>query len=83
MDEEIRRIENNQTWNLVDVPEDKDVISVKWIYITKQDTKGNVEKYKERLVARGFTQQPGIDYNETFPPVVCMDTVRVVLAISA
>jgi hypothetical protein len=42
MDEEIICIKNNQTWNLVDVPEDKDVISVKWIYKTKQDAKGNV-----------------------------------------
>jgi hypothetical protein len=42
MDEEIRCIENNQTWKVVDVPEDKDVISVKWIYKTKQGTKGNV-----------------------------------------
>jgi hypothetical protein len=54
MDEEIKCIENNQTWKLVDVPEDKDVISVKWIYKTKQDANGNVQKHKERLVARGF-----------------------------
>jgi len=57
MDEEIKCIENNQTWKLVDVPEDKDVISVKWIYKTKQDAKGKVQKKKGRLVARGFTQQ--------------------------
>jgi hypothetical protein len=81
MDEEMRCIEKNQTWNLVDVPEDKDVISVKWIYKTKQDVEGNVQKYKERLVARGFTQQPRIDYNETFAPVARMDTVRTVLVI--
>jgi hypothetical protein len=83
MDEEIECIENNQTWKLVDVPEDKDVISVKWIYKTKQDADGNVQKHKERLVARGFTQQPGIDFNETFAPVAWMDTVRTVLAIVA
>jgi hypothetical protein len=83
MDEEIRCIERNQTWKLVDVPDDKDVISVKWIYKTKQDAEGKVQKYKARLVARGFTQQPGIDFNETFAPVACMDTVRTVLAIVA
>jgi hypothetical protein len=83
MDEEIRCIENNQTWKLVDVPDDKDVISVKRIYKTNQDEEGKIQKYKERLVVRGFTQQPGIDYNETFAPFSLMDTVRTVLAIVA
>jgi hypothetical protein len=82
MDEEIRCIENNQIWNLVDVPEYKDVISVKWIYKTKKDAEGNVQKYKARLVARGFTQQPEIDYNETFAPVMRMDTIITMLVIS-
>ena len=50
---------------------------------TKQDADGNVQKHKERMVARGFTQQPGIDFNETFAPVALMDTVRTVLAIVA
>jgi hypothetical protein len=81
MDEEIRCIENNQTWKFVDVLEDKYVISVKWIYKTKQYAEGNVQKYKERLVAKGFTQQPGIDYNETIAPVTCMDIVRAMLDI--
>jgi hypothetical protein len=58
MDDEIKCIENNQTWKLVYVPKDKDVISVKWIYKNKKDAEGNVEKHKQRLVARGFTQQP-------------------------
>ena len=55
MDEEIECIEKNQTWELVDVPKGKDVISVKWINKTKQDADGNVQKHKERMVARGFT----------------------------
>jgi hypothetical protein len=83
MDEEIRGIEKNQTWNFVNLPKYKDVISVKWIYKTKQDAEGNMQKYKERLVARGFTQQPRIDFNETFAPVGRMDIVRTVLAIVA
>jgi hypothetical protein len=69
MDKEIKCIENNQTWMLVYVLEDKDVISVRWIYKTKQDADGNVQKHKEILVARGFTQQLEIDFNETFAPV--------------
>ena len=55
MDEEIECIEKNETWELVDVPKDKDVIIVKWIYKTKQDGDGNVQKHKARMVARGFT----------------------------
>ena len=66
MDKEIKCIEKNQTWELVDVPKDKDVINVKWIYKTKKDADGNVQKHKARMVARGFTQQPNIDFNETF-----------------
>ena len=50
---------------------------------TKQDVDGNVQKHKARIVARGFTQQPGIEFNETFAPVACMDTIRIVLAIDA
>ena len=68
---------------MVDVPKEKDVISVKWIYKTKQDVDGNVQKHKERMVARGFTQQPDIVFNKTFAPVACMDIVRTVLAIAA
>ena len=55
MDEEIECIEKNQTWELVDVPKDKDVISVKWIYKTKQDVDGNVQKHKEKISKRVHT----------------------------
>ena len=55
MDEEIECIEKNQTWELVDVPKDKDVINFKWIYKTKKDADGNVQKHKARMVARGLT----------------------------
>ena len=55
MDEEIECIDKNQTWELVDVPKDKDVINVKWIYKNKQDANGNVQKHKARMVARGLT----------------------------
>ena len=76
-------IEKNQTWELVNAPKDKDVISVKWIYKTKQDADGNVQKNKEIMVEKGFTQQPDIEFNETFAPVARMDTVRIVLDIVA
>ena len=56
MNEEIEFIEKNQTWVLVGVPKDKDVISIKWIYKNKKYVDGNVHKNKARMVARGFTQ---------------------------
>ena len=80
MDEEIECIKKNLTWELVDVPKDKDVISVKWIYKTKQDVDGNVQKHKARMVAR---EQPDIEFKETFASVACMDIVRTILAIAA
>ena len=58
MDEEIEYIEKNQTWEQVDVPKDKDVISVKRIYKKKKDANGNVQKHKERMVARGSHSNP-------------------------
>lgn len=69
MDDEIDAIEKNKTWELLDLPEGKDCIGVKWIYKKKLNVDGKVEKYKARLVAQGFSQQFGIDYNETFAPV--------------
>ena len=83
MDEEMECIEKNQTWELVDVPKEKYLIRVKYIYKTKKDDDGNVQKHKERMVTRGFAQKPGIDFNETFAHVARMDIVRTVLAIVA
>ena len=68
---------------MVYVPKYKYVISFKWIYKTKQDVDGNVHKHKKRMVTRGFTQHPGIDFNETFAPVTHMDTIGIVSAIAA
>ena len=81
MDLEIECIEKDHTWEVVDLLEDKDVISVKWIYETKQDDDGNVQKQKERMIIRGFTQQLDIEFNETFACVAHMDIVKTVPAI--
>jgi hypothetical protein len=65
MNEEIER---NNTWDLVDLPIGKTNIGVKWVYNKKFNEKGKVEKHKEILVAKGFSQQDNIDYGETFSP---------------
>jgi hypothetical protein len=83
MKEEIEAIEINDTLVLVDLPTGKTNIGVKWVYKTKFNEKGKVEKQKERLVAKGFTQQPSIDYGETFAPVACFDVVRTILVVTA
>ena len=83
MNQEIDAIERNDTWELVDFPEDKNCIGVKWIYKTKLYVEGEFEKNKERLVSHEFSQQLNIDYNETFAPVARLDIVRMVLAIVA
>ncbi|BBN68933.1 transposable element gene, partial [Prunus dulcis] len=83
MDEEIRVIKKNRTWELVDRPKSKDIIGLKWVYKTKFNEDGSIQKHKARLVAKGYSQQPGIDFNETFAPVVRMETIRTVLALAA
>ena len=83
MNEEIKMIEKNNTWELVNKPPNKEVIGLKWVYKTKYNEDSSIQKYKARLVAKGYSQQPGIDFNEKFAPVVRMETIRTVLALAA
>ena len=58
-------------------------VGCKWVYKRKCDSEGNIERYKARLVAKGVTQREGIDYNETFSPVSCKDSFRIIMALVA
>ncbi|PKI68061.1 hypothetical protein CRG98_011657, partial [Punica granatum] len=83
MKEEIRSIEKNQTQELVDLPEGKDATGLKWIFKTKYNENGSIQKYKARVVAKGYSQVPGVDFNETFAPVARKEMIRTVLALAA
>lgn len=64
MEQEMESIEKNQAWNLVELPPDAKMIGAKWVYKTKFDEHGNIDKYKAHLVAKGYAQEFGVDYNE-------------------
>jgi hypothetical protein len=82
MQKEYKSLLENQTWDLVPLPSDRKFIKCRWVYRTKKETDGHVRKYKERLVSKGFQQIHMIDYDETFSPIVKMDSILLALAIA-
>lgn len=82
MEAEYNSLVKQKTWKLVDKPQ-KRVIPCKWVYKLKTDAHGNIIKYKARLVAKGFNQVEGIDYTETFAPVVRQSSLRTLFALTA
>lgn len=72
----------NRTWSLVPLPSNRNTISCKWILRRKLNSDGTIARYKARLVARGFSQVEGLDYNETFSPVLRMASFRILLALA-
>jgi hypothetical protein len=81
--DELKALEKNKTWDLVKLLAGKKVVSCKWVFTVKQNLEGKVERYKARLVARGYSQTYGIDYDETFAPVTKMSTVRILISCAA
>jgi hypothetical protein len=80
--DEFNALLRNDTWSLVSCPPGANVVTSKWIYRHKLNPDGTLSRYKARWVVRGFTQQAGMDYGETFSPVVKPATIRVVLALA-
>lgn len=79
--DELQSFEKNSAWELVDAPKDGTIVQCKWVLRKKYDSENNI-RYRARLVAKGFTQKHGIDYTETFSPVVRHTTLRLLFALS-
>ena len=82
MIEEYQSIMKNDVWDVVPRPEGKSVVTSKWIYKIEHAADGNIEKYKARFVAHGFSHKEGIDYENFFSPVAKYTSIRSVLALA-
>ncbi|GJS54891.1 retrovirus-related pol polyprotein from transposon TNT 1-94 [Tanacetum coccineum] len=83
MQEELNQFERNKVWTLIPKPHRRTIIGTKWIWKNKMDEEGVVTKNKARLVAQGYNQQEGIDYEETFAPVARLEAINIFLAYAA
>ena len=81
METEMTSLTDNGTWELVDLPPGRKAIKNRWVYVT-QRMQEKKPLYRARLVAKGFTQTAGIDYEETFAPVACLDSLRLLLSLA-
>ena len=83
MKEEINSMEHNGFWDLVELSKGCKRVGCKWVFKTKCDSHDNLERYKARLITKGFTQKDDIDYKETFLPWKQMDSFRIIMALVA
>lgn len=83
MKHEIDAVEKNGTWELTELPPGRKPIELKWIYKIKRDAAGQIIKHKARIVAKGYVQKQGVDYEEVFAPVTRLETIRLILALAA
>lgn len=76
METEYKTLIENETWILVPRPKNKKILSNRWVFRIKKTQEGKIDRYKARLVARGFAQEEGVDYDEVFAPVARYETIR-------
>ena len=83
MDEEMSSLQENQTWTLVQLPQGRKALDNRWVYAIKRTDNGDIERYKARLVVKGFQQQYGLDFDETYASVTSLRALRTVLNYAA
>lgn len=82
MSTEFTSTNENYTWDLVAASERMNVVGCRWVFTIKYNPDGSIDKYKARIVAKGYHQQPGLDYTETFSPVIKSTTIRIILGLA-
>ena len=80
---ELKSLDEACTWDIVPRPKNTNIVSCKWVFKIKRNAAGQIDKYKARLVARGFSQVHGVDYYETYAPVARLTSLRLILAVAA
>jgi hypothetical protein len=83
MDEEMEALDKNEAWDLMELPTGRNLIGNKWVFKNKLNAEGKVEKYKARLITKGYSQVEGIDFGEIFPPVSKLTSIRFLLSVAA
>ncbi|GJV68417.1 retrotransposon protein, putative, ty1-copia subclass [Tanacetum coccineum] len=83
MNAEMQSMKDNQVWRLVDLPPNCKTVGSKWLFKKKTNMDGNVHTYKACLVAKGFTQTYGVNYEEMFSPIAIIRAIRILIAIAA
>ena len=85
IDDELEQLQEKGTWKSEELPDGREAVGCKWVFLRNKDEDGNIKAYEARLVARGFSQKPGADYSDTgtFAPVMRFETMRTMLALAA
>ena len=82
MNEELGTLHKNHTWDRVDLPPSQSIVDCRWVYKIKTKADGSVERYKARLIAKGFTQEYGINYEETLDPIARLTSIRCLIVVA-